>query len=116
MNSNLRGCIAYIVGRLISNMPSSSVYDHTLGKHILISGNVDSEHVSIHDHARGCSISGTTKDIHDHGLGYSISLNIDAPNFSGYDHGSMTQFSGSVNGRLVSVYDHKESRHFHYSI
>jgi hypothetical protein len=50
MNPNLRACVANIVARLNGQGINSAVYDHTQGKHIHVTGNVNGQSVTIYDH------------------------------------------------------------------
>src|ERR1700686_5295710 len=103
MKPNVRACVAYLVGRIISGRRSSSIYDFSQSKHIAMTGKMSESRVSIYDHERGCHFGGKINtarcSLYDYGERHHISLEIRESKFKGYDYGNASHFSGSVRGR-----------------
>ena len=116
MNPSLRACIANIAGRLSGQRGIASVYDHTRGIHIYISGTATSEFVDVYDHARFAHINGPPASLYDHGLRTRISLTVGGLRFDGHDYGSGHQYSGNVSESSVTIFDHESGRHHYYVI
>jgi hypothetical protein len=116
LESELRACVAYIAGRLVSGRSSSSVYDYSQSKHTAIAGTVTNRQVAIYDYERGAYISGGAAQFYDYDEGCYISLQLTGNNFRGFDYGSASHFSGSVNGRNILMFDYEKGSHFQYSI
>jgi hypothetical protein len=95
MNPRLRACIANLAARLSGQSVNSSVYDHTQGKHIHISGTASGGSVNLYEHERGAHVTGSPSNLYDHGEGAHISLNVQGTQLSGYDHGSGHHYSGT---------------------
>ena len=120
MKPNVRACVAYVAGSLISGRSSSSVYDYSQGKHISISGSVDARAVNIYDHDQGCNFGGNGSNgdfsLYHYGDSHHVSLKIQGNNFNGYDYGHSCHFSGTVNAGNISLYDYETGSHFNYSL
>lgn len=120
MKENTRACIAYIAGCLISNKSVSSIYDQTQSKHFNINGTVSLEMVNIYDYDRGCYITGGGGGVEinllDHGNGKPLNITFHKNEFKGYDEDSASNFSGMVNGSLVSVFEYGGSNWFRYNV
>jgi hypothetical protein len=114
-----KACIAYVAGRLVSGKLTSSVYDFSQSKHVLISGTVNGQNIAIYDHDRAChfggSGNGTALSLYDYGRSSHISLQIQGNQFSGYDHGAGTHYSGTVSGNSVRIYDHGLAGYTNYN-
>lgn len=115
MNSNTKACVAFIVATH-SGATKSSVYDHSQGKHIHISGTVTPYAVNIYDHDRGCHFGGDIGNLYDYGRLAHISLTINLNQFSGFDYGDGHHYSGSINESTVSIYDYGFGEYFNYSV
>ena len=116
MNQNTRACIAYIVGRIVNNGNPTAVYDYSQSKSINISGKVSGSYVNIYDHERACVVSGTLPELYDHCLSASILLNLQGAKFQGHDYGEHNDYTGSISGKTVSIYDFGESANFQYQV
>ena len=116
MNTGLRAGIAYIAGRLISGRQSNHVYDYSRGKHIAMSGSVETGQINLYDHGRGAHITGSGTQLFDQSEGCHVSLQLNGNQFSGFDYGAGRHFNGNVNGSNISLYDYKERKHFQYAI
>ena len=116
MNANSRACVAYIATAIISKSTPQSVFDYTQGKHISISGSVNTSSVSIYDHDRGCHLSGNSKSLYDYGTGSHISLSVNGNQFRGFDYSQGHHYKGTISGKSVSIYDYGESKYFNYKM
>jgi len=116
MNASLRACIASIAARATDHTMNSSVYDHSQGKHVHVSGDASTDAVNVYDHDRSRYVTGTLPSLYDHAGGRYISLDLNGTQFSGYDHASGRYYSGNISGNSVTIYDHETGRHHHYSV
>jgi hypothetical protein len=120
MNPNIRACIAYIAGCLVSRQNASSVYDYVQSKHILISGTIDESKIEIYDHDRGCHFSGNKSgnkfSLYHNGDSHFVDFSLNGTKFEGFDYENSSHYSGEVNGKTISVYDNGTSSFFNYSI
>jgi hypothetical protein len=120
MNPNTRACVAAAAGRLISGSASTSVYDYSQSRHIIINGNISEGKIRLYDNDRQChftgSGSGGVYSLYDHGARAQVSLQIAEDQFRGYDYATKRHFSGTVNGNSVSLYDYGEAKQFKYRV
>ena len=120
MKPNPRASIAFIAGSLITQIQPSSIYDNSQGKHINISGDIQSDYVKIYDHDQGCYISGTgingSYSLYHHGDGHNINLEIEGNSFRGTDSSTSCDFNGNINGNSISIYDRENGSNFEYDI
>lgn len=116
MHPQLRTCIAYVAGRLISGRDSSAIFDNVQGKLIQIEGKVTAEDVKVFDQDRGCYLSGLGDgkafELYDFGGMYYVELIINGNSFEGYDHGTPSLFKGDIKGDEISVFDDGEYKYF----
>jgi hypothetical protein len=120
MKSHTRVAVAYIAGRLILNKEAGTIYDHEFSRYVLMSGVVSPTEVETLDVERQAQVHGTAEEgtlsLRDNEDQSRISLRIDGSKFCGYDYGSSTQFSGTVDQGYISLIDHNNGEHFHYSL
>ena len=120
MKPNVRACVAYVAGRLISKKSASSVYDYSQSKHVSVDGTVQTSNVDVDDYDRGCHFGGSGNgksfDLYDYGDSHHVELTVNGRNFEGYDYGSSCHFSGDVSGSDISLYDYGDSSYFNYSV
>jgi hypothetical protein len=45
-----------------------------------------------------------------------VSLSLSGSQFSGYDYASGFHYSGNINGKSVTIYDHESGQHCHYAV
>src|SRR5271169_2856093 len=112
MKVNTRICIAYIAGSLINKKNYSSLIDHSENKTIKMTGkfNLGNIDVQIHDD-RGKIVglvNGNEMSFFHSGDNDTIRMKIDGINFKGHDSGMAKDFTGSVNGKTVNIYDYGE--------
>jgi hypothetical protein len=118
MKTDVRACVAYIAGRLISKKKALTLYDVSRSKHLVFSGSVSARKFDIHDYARDCQMSGrgsrSSYRLYDQGEAQHLDLIIDGQKFDGYDYGSICHFTGTVNGSIISLFDYGARRNFTY--
>jgi len=121
MNGSTRRAVAYIAGRLIREIPVSTVYDYDKGQYFSLAGDVSKRQVSVFDYDGGFHVGGSSGDgrsfsLYDYGHSSYISLEIHGNQFRGYDYASGAHFSGRVDTKAVSLYDYGKSKYFNYSV
>jgi hypothetical protein len=119
MQPKLRTTIAYIAGRIITGLDTSSIYDHLQSKSVSFEATITPSYVKIFSNDRGCYTAGPREenilDLYDFGHGHLIDLQINGNTFKGWDDLTPCHFSGEVNGEDISFYDDYESKTFHFS-
>jgi hypothetical protein len=116
VKNDQRPAAAAIAAVLVSGQRARSVYDHSAGKYVAISIDVEGDQVRGYDYARGTHMSGRATSVYDYGSGTYIQFRANGPNVSGYDYNSGHHFQARVTGRTVSFYDHEAGRHFSFSV
>ena len=119
MQPKLRTTIAFIAGRIITGLDTSSIYDHLQSKSVSFEASISPSYVKIFNSDRGCYTAGPREanilDLYDFGHGHLIDLHIDGNEFKGWDDLTPCHFSGAVNGDDISFYDGYESKTFYFS-
>jgi hypothetical protein len=119
MQPKLRTTIAYIAGRIITGLDTSSIYDHLQSKSVSFEGTITPSFVNIFNNERGCYTAGPREenilDLYDFGHLHLVDLQIEGNTFKGWDDLTPCHFSGEVNGDDISFYDDYESKTFHFS-
>ena len=119
MQPKLRTTIAYIAGRIITGLDTSSIYDHLQSKAVSFEASIGPRYVKIFNSDRGCYTAGPREenilDLYDFGHRHLIDLQIDGNEFKGWDDLTPCHFSGAVNGDDISFYDGYESKTFYFS-
>lgn len=116
MNAHVRRAVAYIAGRLVSGSDSGAVYDYSEGRYVNIGGQVTARNVNVYDYEQRCYVAGTPNSLYHYGDGQFIQIDVNGPQFTGFDYGSGQHFSGSVQTRSVNLYDYEQGSYFNYSI
>jgi hypothetical protein len=106
LNSNTRGCVAYIAAGLSGLTKVTSFYDHTENKPMNVSGTVTAEKIDAYDFDRSCHVSGSLDNLFDFGNQAHVQIIPNGEKFSGYDYASKFHFTGSVEKGVVSIYDY----------
>ncbi|HET6489402.1 MAG TPA: hypothetical protein VFG28_06525 [Syntrophales bacterium] len=119
MQPKLRTTIAYIAGRIITGLNTSSLYDHFQSKSVTFEGSVSPSYVNVFSNDRGCYTAGPGEenffDLYDFGHLHLVDLQINGNAFEGWDDMTPCHFSGEVNGEDISFYDAGESNTFYFS-
>jgi hypothetical protein len=116
MKAHTRRAVAYIVGRLVEQKDSDSVYDHDAGELFSFGGKVSSTTVDVYDYERRCAVVGSLHLLYHSGNKKEVRLEIRGSEFSGHDDDTGKPYSGSVKNGLVSIYESEGRKHFHYSV
>jgi hypothetical protein len=92
MKPNTRAFSICAAGALISGRKPASVYDHTQGGYITISGSTDGRSVQLYDYDEGAHFSGNSNgkqfSFYHYSDGFHVSLTLNGDQFSGYDYGT----------------------------
>jgi len=120
VKDNLRAGLAYIAGSIINRRTYSSITDQQQKKSIRMTGSFDLGNIDAQDLDEGSKIVGMMRD-NDvsffHSLeNVSISLKLNGADFKGRESGVDRDFTGSVNGRAVKIYDGSEYNNFYYEL
>jgi hypothetical protein len=120
VKDNLRAGLAYIAGSIINRRTYSSITDQQQKKSIRMTGSFDLGNIDAQDLDEGSKIVGMMRgnDVSFfHSLeNVSISLKLNGADFKGRESGVDRDFTGSVNGRAVKIYDGSEYNNFYYEL
>jgi hypothetical protein len=120
MKDNLRAGLAYIAGCIINRRNYSSITDQQQKKSIRMTGRFDMGNIDAQDLHEGSKIVGMMRgnDVSFfHSLeNVSISLKLNGADFKGRESGVDRDFTGSVNGNAVKIYDGSEYNNFYYEL
>jgi hypothetical protein len=120
MQTDVSALVAYVAGRLVTGKSSGGVYDYGQGRHVSISGRVDSNQVAVHDYATGSSFGGSGArgqfNLYHYGYGRSVTIQVSGHRFTGHDYGAGSSFSGTVSGQNISLYDYGTGTYREYSL
>jgi hypothetical protein len=116
VKAHTRRAVAYIVGRLVAEKDSDSVYDHEAGELFSFGGKISGTAIDVYDYERRCAVGGSLQSLYHSGNRKQIRLEIRGYEFSGHDDDTGKAYSGIVKSGLVTIYDPEVKRHFHYSV
>jgi hypothetical protein len=120
MQPKLRTTIAFIAGRIITGLDTSSIYDHLQSKTVSFEGTISPTFINIFSNDRGCYTAGPGEenifDLYDFGHQHLVDLQISGSTFTGWDDLTPCAFRGEVNGEDISFYDAGESKTFYFSL
>ncbi len=120
MQPKLRTTIAFIAGRVITGLDTSSVYDHFQSKSVDFEVSVSPSYIKVFNNDRGCYTAGPWEgnvfDLYDYGHQHLVDLQIDGNTFKGWDDLTPCHFSGEVKGEEISFYDGGEAKTFLFSL
>ena len=116
----VRACVAYIAGRLISKAEHATIYDYSRVQFVSINGAVGEQAVDVYDFSRGCSIrgnfTGSKYSLYHYGKGHFVDLAVQGNAFRGYDFGSGFYFHGNMAGPRVNLCDMQTKSWFDYAL
>ncbi len=116
MQPKLRTTIAYIAGRIITGLDTSTLYDHLYAQTVIFEASLTPSYIKVFNTDRGCYTAGPREenvfDLYDFGHQHLVDLQIDGNTFNGWDDLASCHFSGEVNGEEISFYDDGEAKTF----
>ncbi len=119
MQPKLRTTVAYIAGRIITGLETSTIHDHLEARTVSFEGHVTQASINVFSTDRGCYTTGAGEGnifgLYDFGHGHVIDLEIDGNRFEGWDDLTPCRFSGEVTGSDISFYDDGDSKTFYFS-
>lgn len=120
MKDNMRASLAYIAGCIVNKKNYSVVIDQKGNKSIrmtgiIAKGNIDAQNIDEGSKLVGM-ISGNEISFFHSLENISVRLTLKGSDFKGLDGGSGKDFSGSVNGKAVKVYDGGEFNNYFYEL
>jgi hypothetical protein len=113
MKDEARAAVAAIVRAAVTGRSISSIFDYDAGKYRTFSGTASGS-VNLYDYDRGVYVTGSLHSLYDYGHGEYISLKIEGNHFSGFDYGSRNNFTGTLSGNMVEIYDFDTGQHYQY--
>jgi hypothetical protein len=120
VKESIRCPVAYIAARLISGLSADVLYDYARSVAFAFNGTANTDGVSVFDSTAKCHIGGRCNHgiyfLFHFGEGVHINLEIDGGKFKGFDYQSHSDFSGTVAGKRISLYDWGESKWFNYPL
>lgn len=124
VKEHTRRVVAYIVGRLVTDMQSATVYDYSAKTHFPYSGEVSASRIAVYDCMVRCNINGGESSagksplreffLYHYGNAKHLSVEITGGRFQGFDYDSGRHYSGSVNGNLITLFDYEFLMRFNY--
>ena len=120
MKQYQRAALALAVLRLESINSKNNVYDYSQGRHLLISGTVDSHEIKLYDFDRGAHfggrLNGQRYGLYDFEHSEHISLEFKSSGkYGGYHFGSSTFYEITVRDNGVSFYDFSTGKFYNFS-
>ena len=120
MKDNLRAGLAYIAGSIVNRRNYSSITDQQKKKSIRMTGsfelgNIDAQNLDEGSKIVGMMIGNDVSFFHSV-ENVTISLKLSGADFKGRESGIGRDFTGSVNGNAVKIYDGSEYNNFYYEL
>jgi hypothetical protein len=120
VKDNLRAGLAYIAGSIINRRNYSSITDQQQKKTIRMTGRFDLGNIDAQNLDEGSKIvgmmSGNDVTFYHSLENVSISLKLSGTDLKGRESGADRDFTGSVNGKAVKIYDGSEYNNFYYEL
>ncbi len=125
VKEHTRRAVAYIVGRLITDMHSGAVYDYSAKAHYPFSGEVSASRIEVYDCMARCAVNGGESGggnyplreffLYHYGNAKHLSVEMRGNGrFEGFDYDSERHYSGFVNGNLITLFDYEFLMRFNY--
>ena len=120
MKDNLRESLAYIAGSIINKKKYLSLIDQTRKITIKMNGSFALGNIDVNIPDDGSKVLGMMNG-NDLSFFHSvenvtISMKLDGVRFKGHDSGMEKDFTGSVNGNTVMIYDDSDCRNYYYEL
>ncbi len=120
MKPNVRTCIAYIAGCLLTKKTFVKVLDQSRNNTIEMTGGFERDNIDVLEHGSGSKILGLAigrdASFTHYGENITITLTLKGDSFTGFDGGSNKGFNGTLMGRSVKLYDYDDAKHYYYSL
>jgi len=120
VKDNLRASLAYIAGCIINKKMYSTLTDQQKMKTLKMTGMFDLGNIDAQNLDEGSKIVGmmSGNDVSFfHSLeNATISLKLNGADFKGRESGADRDFTGSVSGKAVKIYDGSEYNNFFYEL
>jgi len=120
MTPNIRTCIAYVSGCLISGKSCSTIKDAALGSVLPLNSLFKNGNIDVDDQINGSTIMGMWMDGHAtftiSPSNVSVTLQISGSDFKGSESSSKRTFNGSVAGSTVKLYDYDDGKFFYFEL
>jgi hypothetical protein len=120
MKDNLRESLAYVIGCIVNKKDFSTITDHGKKKVSKLTGKFVQGNIDVLNQQDGSRLVGMVsgKDVSFfHSLeNVSIMLKLNNKDFVGHVGESKKEFTGSVNGHVVKIYDGEEYNNFFYEL
>jgi len=116
MNPDLRTCIAYVAGCLITGTTPHQVFDKARNLRVRMKGSIKGGVVEVFDYERNCKFMGSLPTLFDFGTDTAFSLEISGKNFSGRDKHAEQYIAGTVEGKRIKLHDYGQARDFYYEL
>jgi len=120
MKPNVRTCIAYIAGCLLTKKAFTKVLDQSINNTIEMTGGFERDNIDVLEKASGSKIVGmaigSDASFTHYGENVTITLTLKGDSFAGFDGGSNKSFTGSLVARSVKLYDYDDAKHYYYSL
>jgi hypothetical protein len=110
-----RRTVAYVLGRMVSGLPSAILYDYTGGASHHFSG-IATDKVEIYDVSRKCFLTGNKSKLYDYGTESTIEIKVAGNRFAGRDIETNSHFNGHVNGNMITFFDAETCKYYDFSI
>jgi hypothetical protein len=120
MKDNLRVSVAYVAGSIINKKNYLSLIDRSRNCTIKMNGSFALGNIDVNILDDGSKVLGMMNG-NDLSFFHSvenvtISMKLDGVRFKGHDSGMDNDFTGSVNGKTVMIYDDSDCRNFYYEL
>ncbi len=120
MKANTRISVAYVAGCLLNRRSFPSLTDHSENKVIKIAGRIDFSSIDLQVQDDGSKIMGMIKGKEMtlfHSVDNStVRMQLEGMNFKGHDNGADKDFTGSVTGKAVKIYDYETYQNFYFAL
>jgi hypothetical protein len=120
MEMHKRRIVAYVIGRIISQKESHTIFDYDSSSYSNIEGDVKTSKIDVFDSEQKRLLSGDMSEdnlsLFDYLSGKFVEIKINGREFDGYDYEYSQLFNGEVSEDKISIFDFHESKRYDYTI
>lgn len=119
MKQSTRAKVAAVIAAVMKGQKVSTVYDCSIGSYRNISSEVSEGRVTGYDYSTSSHFSSTSAgklDFYDYETSTQVRLKVEGSDFLGYDCHSSQNFSGTIDGNTISLYEHETSQSYSYRV